>query len=127
MFVIVDLVNHEHDRFSRFTQRAREIAIDGRETVFSIDYKQEKIAFAQGAFRGLTYLDREFFFTGAKNSAGVPECERLFSARTDCRDPVARNPGLIVNDGDFAANQAIEECRLPDIRTSDDCNARDIR
>ena len=31
---------------------------------------------------------------------------------------------LIVNDGDFAANQAIKERRLPDIRTSDDCDAR---
>jgi hypothetical protein len=54
-------------------------------------------------------LGDEILFAGAKNSARVPKREWSFSAVANCRDPVARNAGLVVNDRDFATNESIEE------------------
>jgi hypothetical protein len=94
--------------------------------MFSIDHKQEKIAFMQRLLCGLSHLRDEILFAGAKNSAGVPKCERSFSAVADCRDPVAGDPWLIVNDRDFAADESIEESGLTNIRPSDDRDARQL-
>ena len=104
MLVVVDLVNYEHDRFSRPSQRPREILVDGREAVLGIDNKQKKVARVERLVRGLAHLRHEVLFARTENSAGVPNRERLFSARTDCRDSIARDPGLIMNDRDFATD-----------------------
>ena len=55
-------------------------------------------------FRRPSHLCGKIFFAGAKNSPGVPNCERFLPARADCRDPIARDPGLIVNDRDLATD-----------------------
>jgi hypothetical protein len=37
-------------------------------------------------------------------------------------DPIARDAGFVGHDGPALPNQAIEQCGLPDVRTSDDGN-----
>ena len=127
MFVVVDLVNHKHDRFARPAQRAREIFVDRREPLLGIDHEQKKIAFIQRLLRGLLHLGSELFFAGAKNSARVPNRERFFSARADRRDSVARDSRLIVNDRDLPADQSIKQRGLSDIWATNDRNAWQFR
>ena len=69
-------------------------------------------------------LRDKVLFSSAEDSTRVPHCEWSFAAGTNCRDPIARNSRLIVNDRDLTTDEAIEERRLPDIRTPDDCDVR---
>jgi hypothetical protein len=68
----------------------------------------------------------EIFFASPKNSARVPQRERSLSTVADCRNPVASNARLIMNDRDLATKESIEESGLPDIRPPDDCDARQL-
>jgi hypothetical protein len=77
---MVDLVDDKHDRLLRFAERAREIFIHRQESVFCIDHKQEKIAFAQRFFGCSADLLGQFGFADTENSAGVPKCERFLAA-----------------------------------------------
>ena len=77
---------------------------------------------------GAPHLRAQFAFTDSENPAGVPQRERERSARADCRNPVACDSGLIVNDGNLPADQTIEQRGLAYVWPADDCNIRhDVR
>ena len=63
-------------------------------------------------------------FACAENPAGVPQCERALAASADCRNPVACDSGLIMNNGNFPADKTIEQRGLTYIRPSDNCHIR---
>jgi hypothetical protein len=92
----------------RFAQHARKLFVDRRQTFFCIDNEKQKIAVAKRFPGGAANLRCQFRFTGAKNPAGVPKNKRPCATRANRGNPVARNSGLIVNDGNFSPDQTIE-------------------
>ena len=108
MLLVIDLVNHQHNRFLRFSQHARQLFIHRRQAFFCIDNEKQKIAFVQRIPRGTAHLHVQFTLAHAENPAGVPQCEQARTASVNRRNPVPRNSGLTMNDGNLAANQAIK-------------------
>jgi hypothetical protein len=119
--VLLDVyfINHQHDWFSRFAQHPRQFRIHWRQTFLSVDNEKKKITLAQRVFGGVPYLPGEFGFACAENPAGIPNCERPLTASAGCRKPVARDPGLIMNNCNFPANKTIEQRGLAYVRPSD--------
>jgi hypothetical protein len=122
MFVIVDLVHHKQNRFARFAQQPGKVFVDRREAMPAVYHQQQDVALAECLVDRTTHFPGEFGFTGTKDSASVPNSEWPVSALADCRDPVASDPGLIVNDGDFAPDESIEQGGFSDVGASDDCH-----
>ena len=107
MFFNVDLVDDQDHRLLRFAQETREFLIDRRQAFLGVDDEKEKITLAQRFLGGAANLPGQFRFTRAKNPPGIPK----YKGRRHSRKPrksVARNPGLIVDDGNFAPNQTIK-------------------
>jgi hypothetical protein len=115
----VYFINHKHDWFLRFAQHPRQFRIHWRQTFLSVDNEKEKITLAQGVLGGVPYLLGQFGFACAENPAGVPKCEWPLAASAGCRKPVARDPGLIMNNRNFPANKTVEQRRLAYVGPSD--------
>src|ERR1043166_9149898 len=96
----------------QFSQFGRQLLIDGRESLLSIDDEKKKIAFAQRVLGSASHPLRPPPFSGAENSAGIPQDERAFAAIALCREAVSRDPRLIMNNCNFPAKETIEQCRL---------------
>src|SRR5690242_18513033 len=112
MLAGVYLVNYQDDRLVRPSQHSRQILVDRREALFRVDHEKKKIARPQCVFGGALYLPGQFRFARAKNPAGVPQGERMVATSAGSRKPVPRNSGLIMNNGNLSADQAIEQRRL---------------
>jgi hypothetical protein len=67
----------------------------------------------------VSHLLRQFGFACTENPAGVPRYERAIAASACCRKTVARNPGLSMHNGNFSADETIEQCGLAYVRPSD--------
>src|SRR5262245_52332435 len=122
MLFIIYLVNHQYDWLVRFSQHSRQLLIDRRQAFLSIDDEKKKVAFSQRVFGDVLHLLGQFGFACAENPAGVPQCKRAFAANTGCRKPVARDPGLVMNNRNFSASQTVETRRPAYIRTSENSN-----
>src|SRR6266480_5546697 len=123
VLVVINLINYEHDRFLRFAQCARQVFIDRRQAFFCIDNEQYKIALAQRFFCGEAYLGAQLASADAEDSAGIPHCEWACAAIANCRNPVACDSRLIMNNSDLSTDQAIEQGGLTHVWPTDD---RDI-
>jgi len=124
--LIIDLVNDEDDWLVRLAQDAREFLIDRRQTVFRIDQKKQDVAFANGFLNCVSNLGGQFRFARAGDTACVPHNKWLSSARADSRDAIARDPGLVMYDGDAAANQSVKQGGFAYVRPANDRDVRQI-
>src|SRR5438046_3836230 len=124
VLVVINLINYEHDRFLRFAQCARQVFIDRRQAFFCIDNEQYKIALAQRFFCGEAYLGAQLASADAEDSAGIPHCEWACAAIANCRNPVACDSRLIMNNSDLSTDQAIEQRGLAYVRATDNCDIR---
>src|ERR1051326_3990418 len=100
-------IDHQHDRLMQFSQFGRQLLIDGRESLLSIDDEKKKIAFAQRVLGSASHPLGQLRFSGAENSAGIPQGERAFAASAPCREAVPGDPRLIMNNCNFAAKEPI--------------------
>ncbi len=120
VFWVIDLVDHEDDRRLRFAQDSRKLLVDRRESVLRVHHKQDHVAFAHGGIRRAPNLRPQFHFAGASNSSGVPDRKRPRPAHAGSGQPVARDAGLIVDDGDVPAGEPVEQRRFAYIGPADD-------
>src|SRR5256885_9093119 len=87
--------------------------------------EKKKIALAQCFLSSATHLAAQFIpRLRDRHPAGVPQRERTRAVVANCGNPVACDSGLIMNNGDLAADQTIEQRRLTYVRTTDDCDIR---
>jgi hypothetical protein len=66
----------------------------------------------------MSHLLDQFGLACAENPAGIPQRKRTLAASAGCRKPVARDPGLIMNNRNFPADKPIEQRGLAYIRPS---------
>ncbi len=96
--------------------------IDGGESVVGIHHEQDQI----GRFHGDVRLDGdlgvETVVDIAADAAGIDERAGMGGGLGGCGDAVAGDARLVVDDGDFAPGEAVEERGLADIGASDDGN-----
>ena len=59
-------------------------------------------------------------FTPADNPAGIPKFEGLATDLAFGRNPIPRNPGLAMHNGDTTAGNSVEQGRFSYIRPADD-------
>ena len=78
----------------------------------------------QRLFCAEPHLCAQLAFTDAEDSARVPHCERARGALANRGNPVACDSGLIMNDGNLSADQAIEQRGLAYVWPADNCDIR---
>ena len=120
MLLGIYLINHEHDRLSRFAQHSPHFLIERRQAFLRVHDKKENVALAQRFIRSAANLLCQLSFASPKDAAGVPQCEGALTPGADCRKPVACDPRLPVDDRNLSANEAIEQRGLTYVRPPDD-------
>ncbi len=120
MLLHINLVDDQDNRFSNAAQLAGEIAIERSESGLAIDDEEKDIGRDDGEIDFRVDLFTELCVDLGADAAGVEEGEGCVSKFTGAGDAVPRDAGAIVDDGDFAAGEAIKEGGLPDIGSSYD-------
>src|SRR6266508_4574736 len=102
------------------------LVVDLRKTVLRVEQKKENVGIVNSGLDSVANLHGQFRFTGASDTAGIPDNKWLSSARADSRDAVTRDSGLIMHDGDAAPNQSIKQGGFAYVRPADDRDVRQI-
>src|SRR5436309_792382 len=108
---------------SRVAPCARQVLIERGPALFWLDDGRCEFALAQRFFCGEANLGAQLAFADAEDSAGIPRCEWACAAIANRGDPIACDPGLIMNDRNLSTDQAIEQGGLTHVWPADD---RDI-
>ena len=122
--VSIDLVDGDEHRFAAATEACGGFAIKRDDAFLHIDDEDDEVG---GFDSELDLFERGFrddvgclFPTEQANAAGIDECERLAMPFGFGADAIARDAGLIVDDGNAPPNDPVEERRLADVRATDD-------
>src|SRR5262249_52633522 len=59
------------------------------------------------------------------NTSGIDKLEETGVVFQEMRHPISRNAGLVIDDGNPAASQPIQQARLAHVRATDDHHLRD--
>ena len=120
--VSIDFIDRDDHGFSRFTQKLGNFAIQRNDSFLNVHNENDYI---RGFNREIHLINRRprndvrrFFPAQQTNAAGINESERTSENFGLGADAVARDARLIVNDGNAASDDAVEQRGFPDIRTA---------
>src|SRR6516162_11443310 len=115
----IHFVDGKYKRLSRGAQAARQLLIERRETSLAVHDQNEQRRLFDGNLRlAKDFLRDESLFVG-NDSAGVDDFQRLAAPFGFAVDAVARDAGLVGDDGAARAGQTIEERGLAHIGAPD--------
>ena len=123
MFVVIDLVDDEQDGRFGFAEFLRKGLVDGGETFVGIDEEQDEIGRLHGDVGLHGDLFAESIVKRCTDTAGIDEGAGMGGQGAGRGNPIARDAGLVVDDGDFPACEAVKEGGFPDIGATDDGNS----
>ncbi len=119
MLIRINLVDDQHDRLADPAQPSRQFRIDGSEAVLAIDHEEDHFGGLQRQLDLRVDLFGEIRVHVAADAAGIDNGKRMRPQSALGHDPVPCYPRLIVNDGNFAARQPVEERGFTHIRAPD--------
>ena len=115
----VDFVDDQEDRDADVFQLIQDEEVARAFLFIPGNEEQDGVDVAQGL---ISRFIHEFpqLMLWLVDARRVEEDDLTFVVRMDAEDAVARRLGLIGDDRDFMLDDAVDECRLADIRAADD-------
>ena len=123
VFRVLDLVRHEQHRPPQLAQARADLLVERHQSLLRVHQEEHHVGALEGAVD--LRLDLGGQVVRRADAAGVPELEQALVVLDDGADPVARDAGGRVHDGDALPRQAVQERRLADVRPPDDDDRRD--
>jgi hypothetical protein len=116
----VYFIDDQNDRSTGLAEIFCEIQVERRGAGLAVNHEEEEVCAFDGDLRGGMCLLREIRVRLGSDSTGVDDFERHRAKLATSDDAVAGDAGLVVDNGNLATRQTIEERGLPDIRPADD-------
>ncbi len=122
----VNLVDRHQNGLATPAQALGGLAVERRDTFLNVDYQHDHVGRGDGQFHllqgGFGNRVRGFFTAEQADAAGIHQREGPSLPLRLGADAVARDAGLIVDDGDAPPGDAVEEGGLADIWAAYDGN-----
>ena len=115
----VDFVDDQEDRDADVFQLIQDEEVARALLFIARDEEQDGVDVAQGLIGRFIHEFPQLMFR-LVDARRVEEDDLTFVVRMDTEDAVARRLGLIGDNRDFMLDDAVDECRLADIRAADD-------
>ncbi len=118
---LIDLIQNEEDGRLDAFELLDDIVITFAESFFDIDHEEDHIDFLQGI---LCDFDHEIpkLMLWFMDSRCIDEDHLRFIGRIDSLYFITGRLRLVAHNGDFLADNTVQESRFPDVRSSDDGN-----
>src|SRR5580704_5064472 len=116
----VHFVRGDNEGFAGRTEQSRELFVHRRETDLAVHYQDQEGGFANGDVGLAQNLLRDESFVVRDNAASIDDLQIAAAPFGFAVNAVARDAGLVGNDGAARASKTIEQRGLPYIGTSDD-------
>jgi hypothetical protein len=116
------LVCDEQHRAPRAPHDRGHVVVERRAAGLRVDDEDDDVGLARGRLRLVPRRLRDGVARGCfvVDPAGVDDAERAAAPLSERVEAVARHAGRVVDDGEAAADQTIEQRALPDVRPADD-------
>jgi len=116
----IDLVDEEDGRRAALAQHGSELLIDWSEPVLGVDHEEDQRGGLNRNIGFETNLGGESVVETSSDAAGVDQFKGAPAARADCGDAIPGDSGFVVDDGDAASDETVEDGGLADIGAPDD-------
>ena len=124
----VGLVRREHHRLTAAAEAVGDVVLDGDDPGLRVDDEEHDVGLVDRGLRLAAHGVLEILggFSGGPRpprideAAGVDERELAAAPLRRRVEAVARRSGLVLDDRDAVADEAVEERRLPDVGSPDD-------
>ena len=121
---IVGLVHHQDDRRLEVTQPLGDLLVQGHQLVADVHDEEDQAGLVHGRVDLPVDVLAQIVAVDHADAAGVDQLEEpRILVVADLRqrpDPVAGDPGQVIDDGDPPPRQPVEQRRLADVRSAHD-------
>ena len=118
----VHLVDGQHNGLFRAQEHIGHLLIGGGHAGADLGDEHDDVGRVDGKLRLLAHEQQDLIVGARLDAAGVDDVERAAAPLALGIEPVARDAGRVLNDGQAAAAELIEEHGLADIRPAHDRN-----
>ena len=118
----VHLVDGQHNGLFRAQEHIGHLLIGGGHAGANLGDEHDDVGRVDGKLRLLAHEQQDLIVGARLDAAGVDDVERAAAPLALGIEPVARDAGRVLNDGQAAAAELIEEHGLADIRPAHDRN-----
>ena len=118
----VHLVDGQHNGLFRAQEHIGHLLIGGSDAGADLGDEHDDVGRVNGELRLLAHEQQDLIVGARLDAAGVDDVERAAAPLALGIEPVARDAGRVLNDGQAASAELIEEHGLADIRPAHDRN-----